>query len=144
MFVTMPAMEQFMPPAFVVPGHKHWRAVTLSFEHPVFLVQYDVQHGAELVTQTTLVAWEEALIQVLRAVAPERRRAVCFMHKELGTTRWSLDEIQAIWAPGEEDLERGFLVLLQLKGDPCCRDVFLSPAPPAGGRQLLFESMAST
>lgn len=112
--------------------------MTLSIEHPWFLFQYDLQYPDALVTQTTLVAWEEGLMQVLEAVPAERRRALHLMQQEKGSSEWALRRVRAVWAPGPQDQESGVLLILQLNGDEICRDIFLEPLPTSDGRRPVF------
>lgn len=138
LFVTMPAAEHPMPAGLTMPGHRYWNAVTLSIEHPWFLFQYDVQYPDALVTQTTLVAWEEGLMQVLEAIPAERRRALHLMQQEKGSSEWALRRVRAVWAPGPQDQESGVLLVLQLNGDEICRDIFLEALPTSDGRRPVF------
>lgn len=144
MFVTMPYFEQAMPAQLVAPNHKHWRAVTLSTEGPWFVLVYLAQYGRRKVPQSTLVAWEATLLDILAGIPEEDCVAIARLTKQDGIHgRWDMQWIDALWQPGEDELETAGIVLLQMEGDSQVRDAHLEPVAVRTGRVLLFQAMAS-
>lgn len=141
MFVTMPPFEQFMPSSLVEPDQKYWHAVTLSLELPWYLFVYEAEYEGQRVPQTTLVAWESTLLDILATIPAAHRRAIGRLEKERGkTARWQLSWVQSIWAPSSDEADGTGLFLLQLEGDPQVRDAHLQPVPKRSGRELLFTA----
>lgn len=143
MFVTMPHFEQFMPPDLVAPNQKYWRAVTLSLESPWYLFVYEAEYEGEKVPQTTLVAWESTLLDILATIPGGDCMGIARLEKERGkTARWNVSWIETIWAPTPEEAEETGLFLVQLEGDPQLRDAHLQPVPTRGDREILFRAPA--
>jgi hypothetical protein len=141
MFVTMPHFEQLMPSNLVVPGQKYWRAVTLSVESPWYLFVYEAEYGQGKVPQTTLVAWEDTLLAILKGIPAADRKGVARIEKERRPcTRWNVTWIEAIWAPAPEEAEETGLFLLQLQGDAQVRDAHLAPVGLREGRSLVYRA----
>jgi hypothetical protein len=141
MFVTMPHFEQFMPPAMVAPDHKYWRAVTMSLENPWYLFVYEADYEGEKVPQTTLVAWESTLMDIVEGIPAANRRAIARIDKDRGAgARWALQWVQSLWAALPSESEETGVMLLKLEGEQQIRNAHLEPVVDAPGRQLLFEA----
>lgn len=141
MFVTMSHFEQFMPPDLVGPNQKYWRAVTLSLETPWYLLVYVAEYEGHKVPQTTLVAWESTLLDIVAGIPEADRRGIARVDKERSPgSRWSVSWIERLWAPAPDEVEEGGIVLLQLAGDPQVRDEHLTPVASREGRALVFSA----
>lgn len=140
LFVTAPHFEQFMPRDLIVPNQKHWKAVTLSLGSPWYLFVYEVEYEGRKVHQTTLVAWEATLLEILEVIPKEDQRAVARLQMcRDPDARWEIGWIQNIWASTTEEANETGSLLLQMEGDPVLRDAHLHPVPPKPGREMLFS-----
>jgi hypothetical protein len=140
-FVTMPPFEQLMPANMVGPDQQYWRAVTLSLEAPWYLFVYEAQYGQQKVPQTTLVAWEVTLLDILEAVPVANRMGVARIEKEPGSgNRWNMSWVETIWAPAQEESEQTGPFLLQLTDDAQVRDAHLQPVVFRNGRELVYRA----
>jgi hypothetical protein len=140
-FVTMPHFEQVMPANLVGPNQKYWRAVTLSLESPWYLFVYDAEYGEDKVPQTTLVAWEATLLDILQGIPAANRKGLARLEKARRPgTRWQVTWIESIWAPAPEEAADTGLFLLQLEGDPHVRDAHLTPVGLREGRSLMYSA----
>ena len=143
--MTAPHFEQFVPRDLIGPDQKCWQAVTLSLESPWYLLVYEAACDDRKVTQTTLVAWESTLFEILTSIPEGACMAIARLERHRDkVARWDMKWIQRIWASaGDECAERG-LFLFQLEGDPQLRNAHLHSVPHRTGRKLLFGSPPSS
>jgi len=141
LFVTAPSFEHQMPANLTKPGLKHWMAAHLSSEAPWYVFAYEVEYEGGKVPQTSLAAWESALIELIESVPPEDRRAVGRMDRtHRPGAAWDITWIETIWQAAPEEHGETGLLLFQLPGDSQMRDAFLEPVPVRGGRRLVFHA----
>lgn len=139
MFVTTPSFEQAMPKNLVVPGQRFWQAVTLSLESPWFLFTYTVDYDGVKQAQSTAVAWESTLVDLVRSVEPSARRKVFRLAKEQeSASAWQMQALKELWIPSKAEEALTGMLLFQLEGESVLRDLHLDPVLPAEGRSLLF------
>ena len=141
MFITAPGLVQFLHPSMVAPRQEHWSAITLALERPWYLLVHEVSYAGQQVSQTTLVAWDHALLELLACIPVEDLRGIARLDRcrEAGPS-WVLEWIGALWAtaPGEPPaLGR---LLFTLGQDPQLRNTDLLPVAEAPGRRLLYEA----
>jgi hypothetical protein len=140
-FVSMPPFEQYMPSHLVVARHQFWRAVTLSLETPWYLFAYESEREGHKVPQTTLVAWESTLLELLASVPEADRKGVARVEMARGQIqRWAFSWIRRIWVPMSDELEETGVLLFQFEGETQVRDTHLQPVPANDGRVLLFTA----
>jgi hypothetical protein len=118
--------------------------VTLSLENPWYVFVYEVQHGAALIQQTSLVAWESALIGLLKAVPAENWRGICRMEKRVSPeVGWEPRWVSRVWDPTPPEAEHAGGLILQFEGENRQRNMFMDPVRADRGRTLLFEARAA-
>lgn len=144
MFVTAPHFEQFVPHDLIGPDQKCWQAVTLSLESPWYLLVYEADCDDRKVTQTTLVAWESTLFEILTALPEGACMAIARLERHRDqVARWEMKWIQRVWASASDECTEKGLCLLQLEGDSQPRNAQLQLVPNRAGRKLLFGPPSS-
>jgi len=68
-FITAPGLVQHLHPSLVAPRQEHWPAITLAIERPWYLLVHRVVCGGRVVSQSTLVAWDTTLMDLLSCMA---------------------------------------------------------------------------
>lgn len=140
MFVTKTEFEEPMPPGLVGPGEQFWQAMTLSLRSPWFLFDYVMKCAEIEVVQTTAIAWEITLLDVLRAVPSSAHRGVSRVSLTSGVRQnWSVQTIRDAWVSlPDESIDIGPLVF-RLRDEECLRDSFMRPIPWRSGREQLLS-----
>lgn len=137
--MTAPHFEQFVPHDLIGPDQKCWQAVTLSLESPWYLLVYEADCDDRKVTQTTLVAWESTLLDILTALPEGACMTIARLERHQDqVARWEMKWIQRIWASTGDECNETGLFLLQLEGDSQLRNAHLQLMPNRAGRKLLF------
>lgn len=141
MFVTTPQFRQPMPADLIRSDQKYWRAVTLSLEAPWYVLVYEVEYDGERMPQTTLVAWESTLLDLVALIPEPHRKGIARIERRHGPgAPWTVSWVQAIWAPAPDEAEDTGIFLLQLEGDPQVRDAHLQPLQQRGDRVRLYRA----
>ena len=141
MFITAPGLVQHLHPSQVAPPQSRWRALTLSMERPWYLLVHRVVCGGRPQSQTSLVAWDETLIDLMACMPVADITAVARLDRCTGAgPAWGLHWVGALWAaaPGEAALLGP--LLFTLGTDPQVRNTRLLPVGDAPGRRLLFSA----
>jgi len=141
-FVTMPTFEQWMQLQLVRPLNKRLRAVTLSLDTPRFLFAYDVEREGHKLTQTTAIACESTLVDVVTSVPNSSRREICRVVKDRdgAPPYWRTRNLDVLWLSAKSEQASAGAVLFQLQGENCVRNVQMHEVAPAEGRVVLFKS----
>lgn len=141
MFVTSDAFVQYLHPSAVAPRQHYWRVVTLTLERHWYLVVHKVLHQGRKVPQTSLVAWDATLVDLLTMIPVTDLIAIArFDWVADHSAGWSLRWIETLWKPSQsEALAIGPLVLT-LDTDPQTRNCQLLPVSQCPGRQVLFSA----
>ncbi|QRR33914.1 hypothetical protein JNX00_20135 [Hydrogenophaga sp. YM1] len=142
MFITAPGLVQHLHPAQVAPRQTHWPAITLALERPWYLLVHDVSFNGQMVSQTSLVAWDTTLLDLLAHIPVADLSGIARLERHRGAgPSWALEWISALWAPAPgEPLALGPL-LFTLGTDPQLRNTDLLPVGEAAGRRLLYEAV---
>jgi hypothetical protein len=140
MFVTKAEFEHPMPLGLIGPGEKAWQAMSMSLRSPWFLFDYVVKYSDAEVVQTTAVAWELTLLDVLRAVPANAHRGVSRVSPSSGSRHdWSVQVIRDAWVSlPDESTDVGPLVF-RLREEDCLRDSFMKPVPWRNAREQLLS-----
>lgn len=137
----MPHFEQLMPADLVGPNQKYWRAVTLSLEAPWFLLVHKAEYEGHKVLQTTLVAWESTLLDILTGIPMADCIGIARVEKERRPgSLWVVNWIESLWTPAPDEVQETGVLLLQLAGDPQVRDAQLVPVSSRDGRAIVFSA----
>jgi hypothetical protein len=100
MFVTSHAFVQFLHPSAVVARHHYWRIVTLTLERHWYLVVHKVTYQGQKVSQTSLVAWEGTLVELLNEIPAEDLVGIARLDWQAdNSASWSLRWLDAGWRP---------------------------------------------
>lgn len=134
----MPHFEQVMPANLTRPGHQHWRAVTLSQESPWFVFVYRTKYGETKLPQSSLVAWEVTLLELVASVPPEDRVAIGRVDGASTTDAWAIRWLDALWEAAPDELQETGVLVQRLRGESEVRDVFLQAVGDREGRVQLF------
>lgn len=142
MFITAPGLIQHLHPSSVAPRQSHWPAITLAMERPWYLLTYDVAYKGQKVSQTTLVAWEATLLEMLAQIPREDVTGIARLERrrEPGAS-WATQWVDALWAPSPREAQAVGSLLLKLDDDSQVRDTRLLPAPDdQPDRRLLYAA----
>lgn len=141
MFITAPGLVQHLHPSLVALRQSHWSAVTLALERPWYLLTYDVSYKGQQVSQTSLVAWEAPLLEMLAQIPPADVTGIARLERrrEPGPS-WALRRIGALWAPSPREAQATSPLLFKLDDDPEVRDTGLLPVSEEPGRRLLYAA----
>ncbi len=143
MFITAPGLVQFLHPSKVAPRQTHWPAITLALERPWYLLVYDVSYNGQKVSQTSLVAWDHTLLDLLACIPVTDLSGIARLdrRREAGPS-WALEWIGALWVPAPGEAPALGPLLFKLGQDPQLRNTDLLPVAEAPGRRLLYEAPA--
>jgi len=140
-FITAPGLVQHLHPSQVALHQSHWPALTLALERPWYLLVYDVSYNGQKVSQTSLVAWDHTLLDLLAQISVADLSGIARVdrRREAGPS-WALEWIGALWAPAPGESAALGPLLLQLGQDPQLRSTDLRPVAEAAGRRLLYAA----
>lgn len=102
MFVSVPQLEQAMPPGLVPTGSRFWRAVELSVNMPWFVVTVQTEVGDGRLIRSLLLSHDEDLFGLIKANPDDSLRALTQMiPAETGESvrAWRSRSILRIWRP---------------------------------------------
>lgn len=118
--------------------------VTRSLEAPWYLLVYDVTcHRGQRVSQTSLVACEEALLDMLAEIAAANIQGIGRLdRRHRPGPCWGLQWIDAVWRPAPEEARKVGPLLIRCGSDPVVRDALLQPAGEIVGRRLVYQRRA--
>ena len=141
MFITAPGLVQFLHPSKVALHQSHWPAITLALERPWYLLVHQVSFNGKKVSQTSLVAWDHTLLDLLARIPVADLSGIARLHRRRDAgPSWALEWIGALWAPAPCESPALGPVLFQLGQDPQLRNANLQPVSEAPGRRLLYEA----
>lgn len=144
MFITGAGGVPVLHPSRVVRKQWRWPVVTRSLEAPWYLLVHDVTcHRGQRVSQTSLVACEEALGDMLAEIVAADIRGIGRLDRRHGPGPcWGLQWIDALWKPAPEEARTVGCLLMRCDAEPVVRDAFLRPVGEVAGRRLLYERAA--
>ncbi|AOS80037.1 hypothetical protein Q5W_14205 [Hydrogenophaga sp. PBC] len=141
MFITAPGLVQFLHPSKVAPRQTHWPAITLALERPWYLLVHQVSFNGKKVSQTSLVAWDHTLLDLLAQIPVGDLSGIARLDRRHDAgPNWALEWIGALWAPGPCEPPALGPLLFKLGDDPQVRNTDLLPVAEAPGRRLLYEA----
>lgn len=140
MFITSNGSASFRHPSVAPHKQKHWPVVTRALEGPWYLVVYDVTcRKGRRVSQTSLVACDEALVNMLAEIAIADVKGIGRLDRRHGPAPcWALRWIDALWAPAPGETRRVGPLLLRFDAEFLVRDALLRPVGELPGRRLLY------
>ncbi|MGX5651327.1 hypothetical protein ACWKW4_13810 [Hydrogenophaga borbori] len=145
MFVTSDAFVQFLHPSAVAPRQQYWRMVTLTLERHWYLVVYNVIYQGRKVSQTSLVAWDATLLDMLAEIPAEDLMGVARLDWRAGDrASWSLRWVETLWKSSNTEAQAIGPLVFTLNADSQARNVQLIPVSGCPERQLLFHSRAAS
>ena len=140
-FITAPGLVQHLHPSKVAPHQSHWPAITLALERPWYLLVYDVSYNGQKVSQTSLVAWDHTLLDLLARIPVADLSGIARLDRRRDAgPNWVLEWIGALWAPAPGEPPALGPLVFQLGQDPQLRNTDLLPVAEAPGRRLLYEA----
>lgn len=94
-------------------------------------------------SQTSLVACEEALLDMLAEIAAADVHGLARLDRRHGYGPcWGLQWIDAVWRPAPEEARKVGPLLIRRDSDPVVRDALLRPVGEVAGRQLVYQRRA--
>jgi hypothetical protein len=140
MFIAANGPAPFLHPSNVKGQQHHWTVATRALEAPWYLLVYDVtSHRRRRVSQTSLVAWDETLVDMLTRIPAADVTGIGRLDRRHGPGPcWSLQWIDALWQPAPNEARASGPLLLKLGDDPQVRDALLRPVGEMHGRRLLY------
>lgn len=143
MFITAPGLVQHLHPSRVAPRQSHWPAVTLALERPWHLLVYNVLCNGQKVSQTSLVAWDATLLDLLARIPAADLSGIARLHRHRGAgPGWVMTWIGALWVPAPCESPALGPLLFQFGQDPQLHTADLLPVVDAPGRCLLYAAPA--
>ena len=144
MFITASGSASCLHPSNVTRQQHHWGVATRALEAPWYLLVYDVTcHRRRRVSQTSLVAWDETLVDMLARIPAADVTGIGRLDRRHGSGPcWSLQWIEALWQPAPSEARDLGPLLLKLGDDPQVRDALLRPVGDMQGRRLLYGATA--
>ena len=141
MFITAPGLVQFLHPSKVALHQSHWPAITLALERPWYLLVHQVSFNGKKVSQTSLVAWDHTLLDLLARIPVADLSGIARLdrRREAGPS-WALEWVGALWAPAPGESPALGPLVFQLGQDPQLLNTDLLPVAEAPGRRLLYEA----
>jgi hypothetical protein len=140
-FVTMPHFEQPFLSNLAGDGQQYWRAVTLSAHAPWYVFLYEAPIADGRFLQSTLVAWEETVLNLLEVVPRDSWRGIYRLEPATQKTGgWRFREVSEIWTPTQSERESGLTAVLLLEGDAQLRDPQLQPVERSVERHLAYRA----
>ncbi|MCY1382958.1 hypothetical protein D9M69_710380 [compost metagenome] len=94
-----------------------------------------------MVSQTSLVAWDATLPDLLARIPVADLSGIARLHRchDAGPS-WALEWIGALWTPAPCEAPALGPLLFKLGQDPQLRNTHLLPVGEAPGRRLLYEA----
>jgi hypothetical protein len=143
LFVTMPQFEQKGMSELAGGGQKYWRAITGKFPtQPWYLFVYEAQVLDTRINLTSLVAWEETLIEIINLVPTADHRAL-YRVEPAACGSLALRPVHSVWSPTEAEGAQGMPAVLLVEGHASLVDPFLHPVPDNSERTLVFRAPKS-
>ncbi len=142
MFITTEGCAPIQHPSRLASELKRWEVVTQALEAPWYLLVYDVTCGkGRRVSQTSLVACDDALVRLLETMNPVDIRGIGRLDRQhcFGAS-WGLRWIDAVWAPVLGEARRMGPLLLRFDAEPLVRDALLRPVGKAAERRVLYQA----
>lgn len=144
MFMTTPDFEQWVPSALAPEGGAFWRAMTLVNQTPWYLVTYKHHEDDSVFVQTTLVAWESTLIEMVEALGAASVLSVhCVAPCHEGVREWAMRLISELWLPTDEEARNTGPLLFALDGEEGLYDSFHSKVLSREHRRKLLLRVGS-
>ncbi len=143
-FITAPGLVQHLHPSHVAPRQTHWPAITLALERPWYLLVHEVSCQGRKVSQTSLVAWDMTLLDLLAHIPVADLGGIARLDRRRGAgPSWALEWIGALWAPAPGESRALGPLLFTLGTDPQLRNTDGLPVGEAAGRRLLYAASSS-
>lgn len=144
MFIPAKGSASVLHPSRSTRRQNHWPVVTLALEAPWYLLVYDVScWKGRKVSQTSLVACDEALLDMLAEIAAANIRGIGRLDRRHGPGPcWGLQWIDALWKPAPEEARKMGPLLIRCDSDPVVRDALLRPVGEVAGRRLVYQRRA--
>lgn len=142
MFITSNGFDSFRHPSIAPHKQKHWAVVTCALEGPWYLVVYDVTcWKARRVSQTSLVACDEALVKMLETRGAINIRGIGRVdRRHCSGPSWGLKWIDCVWKPGRGEAQKVGPLLLRFEAEPMVRDALLRPVGEVTGRRIIYAA----
>lgn len=143
MFITSAGFEQWMPEGLWEKGTKFWQVVQLSTAMPWYLLHLSVHDGRESCVESFAVAWETALLALLKASPmPDVHALQMFVRARDGSASWTSREISEVWTPAaDEHVDTGPL-LFRFGDETNLTSCLLQPLGGRAGRELVIRLRA--
>lgn len=142
MFITANGLAALHHPSRATLRQKHWSVVTCALEAPWYLLVYDVScWQGRRVSQTSLVASEEALVEMLDEIAVADLKGIGRLDRRHGGgPGWGLNWIGALWRPALDEARTVGSLLLRFDREALVRDALLRTVGERAGRKLLYTT----
>jgi hypothetical protein len=142
MFITSNGFAQFLHPSVATRKQHHWKVVTRALEAPWYLLVYDVSCcKGRRVSQTSLVACDEALVHILAESAVDDLKGIGRLDRCHGSSpSWGLKWIEALWRPARCEVRNVGALLMRFEAEVVVRDALLRPVEELAGRQLVYAA----
>lgn len=128
MFETRPPFEQWVPPSIGMEGSHYWRMIILSSNLPWYLLRYQLRtDDEELITQTTAIAWEATLLNVLQNLERDSVVDLSIMALDYERGAWSQRRVSEVWLAAPQEKEEAGPLLFRLQDTSELLSTHLTP-----------------
>ena len=118
MFATTPNFEQWVPEAIAPGGETFWRAVSISLRTPWYLLTYRHREDDGEFVETTAVAWERTLLEMIEEIGVSDVVAVgCISPSSDGRPEWVMKQVRELLLPAEDEARITGPLLFALRGE---------------------------
>jgi hypothetical protein len=118
-FSTKPGFEDPTAKLLGDPDHAYWLAVELTTRQPWYLLNYKVATtDGSWSQQTVAIAWESTLACAIAGLKVDALQGL-FVVRMADSSRahWTMQEVQALWAPAQREEHETGPLLFSFKGD---------------------------
>jgi hypothetical protein len=141
-FITTEGCAPTHHPSRLTSKLRRYEVVTQALEAPWYLLVYDVTCGkGRRVSQTSLVACDDALVELLKTMDAADIRGIGRLDRcHCSGPSWGLKWIASVWKPGLGEARKVGPLLLRFGAESVVRDALLRPVEEVTGRRLVYEA----
>jgi len=118
MFMTTANFAQRVPLAIAPNGESFWRAMSLCLRTPWYLLTYRHQEDGSEFIETTAVAWESTLLEMIQELGVSAVIAVgCIAPSSRDGAQWVMKQARELLLPAEDERHKTGPLLFAVEGE---------------------------
>jgi hypothetical protein len=139
MFSTIEQFKQWVPSAIAPNGETYWRAFSLSLRTPWYLLTYRLAEDGQEVIETTGVAWESTLLDLIERLGSTSVISVERVDPS-ENSGWTLRQVEELLSPADDERSETGPLLFTMAGEEGLYDSFQNKvATGRAGRKLMLR-----